>query len=226
MLKGQFLDNNRLISLGLRALFMIPVVCLAVGCANDNDSEANLPTEWYLDNDGDTFGDPSSMLSDSIQPAGYVGNNLDCDDADPNNFPDNAEITDGSDNNCNGIVDEVLYEYILGASAFNLDQAVSVGCDGGYELATWEVEEDLRKIIALCETQFVEGVNGVCFTQYWVSGGAYVSRLDGSPAPAFPSSLFDGTPAFTDGWSLMARTFETKIVEALGAGKAVCSRPL
>ena len=39
MLKGQFLDNNRLISLGLRAFFMIPVVCLAVGCANDNDND-------------------------------------------------------------------------------------------------------------------------------------------------------------------------------------------
>ena len=226
--KSWLLLNNRLIYLGIRAFLMIPAVSLVVGCDKDNNSEANLPTEWYLDNDGDTFGNPSSMLSDSIQPAGYVANDLDCDDADPNNFPNNTEITDGSDNNCNGIVDEVRYEYTLGASAFSLDQAVPVGCDGGegYELATWEVEKDLQKIIDLCQEEYVEGVNGVCFTQYWVSGGAYVSKLDGSPAPAFSSSLFDGIPAYTDGWNLMARTNEEKIAEALGAGKTVCSKPL
>ncbi len=35
---------------------------------------------WYRDKDGDGFGNPNVFVQSSTQPAGYVGNKLDCDD--------------------------------------------------------------------------------------------------------------------------------------------------
>ena len=65
---------------------------------------------YYFDNDGDGFGDPSnSVLGGSTAPTGYVLDNTDCEDTDPNTYPNAPEIlADGIDNNCNGYTDEIL----------------------------------------------------------------------------------------------------------------------
>lgn len=69
----------------------------------------NIPSATlYLDADGDGFGDPDMTTQECPAPAGYVINNLDCDDSDPNIYPDAEEIDDGQDNNCNGLIDEVF----------------------------------------------------------------------------------------------------------------------
>jgi Putative metal-binding motif len=39
--------------------------------------------EWYVDNDGDGYGDPDSSVYACEEPAGAVDNGLDCDDSDP-----------------------------------------------------------------------------------------------------------------------------------------------
>lgn len=61
----------------------------------------------YADVDGDGFGDANTTLQYCIDvPQGYVTNDSDCDDANPNNYPGNTEVCDGQDNNCDGQVDE------------------------------------------------------------------------------------------------------------------------
>lgn len=47
-----------------------------------------LPTlNYYADNDGDGFGDAADMLTDCIQPVGYVANDTDCNDNNVLEFP-------------------------------------------------------------------------------------------------------------------------------------------
>jgi hypothetical protein len=65
------------------------------------------PITWYYDGDSDTFGDPSVTTLDITQPSGYVANSGDCDDSNGSVNPDAAEIADGIDNDCNGVIDDV-----------------------------------------------------------------------------------------------------------------------
>jgi len=80
----------------------------------DNNCDGNideaLGMAYYLDNDGDGFGDMNFAIFTCMPPNNYVTNDLDCDDSDPNNFPGNTEVCDGLDNNCDGIVDEGLLQ--------------------------------------------------------------------------------------------------------------------
>jgi hypothetical protein len=63
-------------------------------------------TVWYADADSDSFGDASVSTQACTAPSGYGADASDCDDADANAYPGNSEYCDGTDNNCDGSVDE------------------------------------------------------------------------------------------------------------------------
>ena len=78
------------------------------GLDNDCDGviDNDLVEAWYLDADGDGYGDPATGI-DSCDPGpGYVTDATDCDDADPTSFPGGTEVCDEADNNCDGTIDE------------------------------------------------------------------------------------------------------------------------
>jgi len=65
--------------------------------------------EFFVDADNDGYGDPGASIFScaALTPEGYVDNDLDCDDADPDINPGMPEIPcDGIDNNCNGMADD------------------------------------------------------------------------------------------------------------------------
>ncbi|WNG22512.1 hypothetical protein F0U63_45325 [Cystobacter fuscus] len=63
-------------------------------------------SEWFRDEDGDGEGNPQQALSQCAQPAGYVNNNLDCDDKDKERYSTATELCNGKNDNCNGQTDE------------------------------------------------------------------------------------------------------------------------
>jgi hypothetical protein len=85
-----------------------PEVCNGVDDNCNTLVDEGLQTIFYKDLDGDLFGDPSMTFIGCNPPMGYVSNNLDCNDCNPNINPDQIEICSNTvDDNCNGVVNEL-----------------------------------------------------------------------------------------------------------------------
>ncbi len=78
---------------------------LCDGVDRDCNGSATTVT-WYLDGDGDGYGDPGTSQQACTPPPGYSANALDCDDGEPSAHPGGIELCDGLDNDCNGPIDD------------------------------------------------------------------------------------------------------------------------
>ncbi len=76
----------------------------------DNDCNGEVDDNagdwWYLDADGDGFGDTTQSILDCDGFLRYVRDDTDCDDLDSSVYPGAGEVCDGVDNDCDGEVDE------------------------------------------------------------------------------------------------------------------------
>ena len=87
----------------------------------DGDVDEGLTQKVWLDSDQDTFGDPDVAKDVCAAEEGWVANELDCDDTDPNIHPGQEEICDAKDNDCNDEIDQV-------------SQVCDLGCEAGAQL--------------------------------------------------------------------------------------------
>ncbi|MFD0863377.1 putative metal-binding motif-containing protein [Sungkyunkwania multivorans] len=75
----------------------------------DNDCngvmDEGVQNTYFLDADGDGFGDSTQTLFACTAPSGYVSNDLDCDDTNPLIRPDAQEVCNGIDDNCDAMTD-------------------------------------------------------------------------------------------------------------------------
>ena len=72
----------------------------------DGEVDEGVQSVFFIDNDGDGFGDPENTVEACDAPEGSVPNGNDCDDTEATVFPANSERCDGLDNDCNGEIDE------------------------------------------------------------------------------------------------------------------------
>jgi len=77
----------------------------------DNDCDGTIDdigadAAWYADTDGDGFGDDSDVVNTCAAPEGFVDTAGDCDDADPSVHPDQPEVCNDRDDDCDGEVDD------------------------------------------------------------------------------------------------------------------------
>lgn len=72
-------------------------------CDEEVDEGSTLHT-WYVDMDGDGFGDPTGdVVVQCAEATGYSLLPLDCDDADPSRSPRGPELCNGRDDDCDGV---------------------------------------------------------------------------------------------------------------------------
>jgi Putative metal-binding motif/FG-GAP repeat len=72
----------------------------------EEDVDTSTTRAFYVDADGDTYGDESSSVLSCTQPDGYVLDDQDCDDSESVTYPGAEEVCDQLDNDCNGAVDD------------------------------------------------------------------------------------------------------------------------
>ena len=114
----------------------------------DNDCNGliddGITTTYYLDYDGDGFGNPYFSISTCNPPANYVLQAMDCDDGNPNIHPNATEICDGYDNNCNAIVDEGLspntYYRDLDGDGYGNYWEIYIGCSPPANDPGWTIQ--------------------------------------------------------------------------------------
>ena len=92
-------DNNNTIFPGATE------VCDDVDNDCDGDIDEDSGFDFYLDNDGDGFGDVNNQIQGCNPPEDYVANPDDCNDGDAQISPTSEEICNQVDDNCNGLID-------------------------------------------------------------------------------------------------------------------------
>jgi hypothetical protein len=154
---------------------------LCDGIDNDCDGliDEDVDSEWFLDVDGDGFGDPGAPTRACEAPAGAVPSGTDCDDGDAAAFPGAEEACDGVDNDCDGEVDDgvgiTLYADADGDGAGDPDAPVVAcgpgpglvegddDCDDGNPDAAPGLDEVCDEVDNDCDGTVDEDVN----TVYW-----------------------------------------------------------
>lgn len=82
----------------------------------DGDVDEGVQNIYYIDGDGDGYGNPASPVWACSLPTGYVSNSEDCDDGNVNVYPGAVEICNTIDDDCDGDIDEgVLNTYYADA---------------------------------------------------------------------------------------------------------------
>ena len=81
-------------------------VCNGIDDNCDTVIDDGVQILYYADTDADGFGDANNTTYNCSEPTGYTTNDLDCDDGNVAVNPDAAEVCNGLDENCNGVVDE------------------------------------------------------------------------------------------------------------------------
>lgn len=82
-------------------------------CDGIIDEEVQNMPIWYIDNDGDGFGNPNVSEQACTRPDGYVDNDTDCDDSDENVNPDAIEMCNSIDDDCDGTTDEDAVDAVV-----------------------------------------------------------------------------------------------------------------
>jgi hypothetical protein len=138
--KDGYTDNNQDCNDGDEAIFPGAIeVC--DGADNDCDSITDEPEavdaiNWYVDRDGDTFGDMTTEYASCDKPGTeWVENGEDCNDLRNDINPNQDEICDNIDNNCDGLIDDstsvdaVTYYADTDSDGFGDSDAALASCE-------------------------------------------------------------------------------------------------
>ena len=154
---------------------------------NDCDGDPNTDSgvavsdgdEYFLDADGDGFGDATVSAEFCVLPSGYATNSMDCYDRDATVNPSAPEVCNGRDDDCDGSIDNSDY-HSLGADSGCIDVYLDSDEDG-YGGDT---------ILCLCDTGEAGGITLGSDLYVYLDGDCYDGDAD----------IYPGAPERMTGW--------------------------
>ena len=102
------------------------------------NATSSIANEYFVDSDKDNFGNPDSLIliCSEISIEGFAQNNLDCDDTKAEVNPDSSETPCNLvDENCNGLIDEVVITNLEIQVLSQLDETCKGRSDGSIEIS-------------------------------------------------------------------------------------------
>ena len=172
------------------------------GDVNDDDSDIS-GTTWYLDDDGDGYGDSAGgTTSACAEPSGYASTDDDCDDADSGVNPGATETCNNADDDCDGDIDSATAcsdcdfeedsgsRYLLCTATSATWSDAESSCQGwGYELNTIDDATENAVVAAYNSTYSMGdpwiGLSDVASEGTWVwssgSSSTYTNWGSGEP---------------------------------------------
>jgi large repetitive protein len=139
-------------------------------CDGDTDEDdAEDALEWFLDSDGDGFGDPAEVYMACYLPDGYVADSTDCDDQRALSSPDASEYCTGHDDDCDGDTDEDdaedAPEWFMDADSdgFGNPEEGHMACylPDGYVADSTDCD-DQRALSSPAATEYCNGIDDDC----------------------------------------------------------------
>ena len=136
----------------------------------DNDCDEEIDEEvlllFYADADGDGHGNPDTSIENCVMPDGFVDNNTDCDDLDASVYAGAQETCDDIDNNCDGDIDEGLFEdYFADGDEDGFGDANTIipacALEPGLSLIDGDCD-DTNPLISPSEDELCDGVDNNC----------------------------------------------------------------
>ncbi len=177
-------------------------------CDETVDEAATDAPAWFLDADGDGFGDASEAQVSCDPPADHVDDATDCDDADASRHPGAPETCDGDDEDCDAGVDEgVLAVWYRDADGdgYGVEDDVTEACTAPTDYVAEAGDcDDADGGIKPGASEGCDGVDEDCDTR------VDEDPVDGDPVFADADGDGHGDPSVTalsceagDGWSAL-----------------------
>lgn len=157
-----------------------PEQCDGIDQDCDEQIDEEVQTQFYLDQDGDGFGDPFSPVSACAAGDDLVLNATDCNDSNASIKPNASEVCDGIDNNCEGQIDEEVTSTFYADSdgdGYGVASSTAVGCSApaGYVSVSGDCNDSSNSIYPSaaeqcdgidqsCDGQADEGVTSTFYT--------------------------------------------------------------
>ena len=126
---------------------------------------------FYLDNDGDGYGDANTSVLACSPPENYIEQSGDCDDTNSNIAPDQVESCDNIDNNCNGWIDDAdpslqggtTYYLDADGDGFGTPNISQVACVAPSQFVTNSTDcNDLSVTANPSATEVCDGIDNDC----------------------------------------------------------------
>ena len=92
---------------------MATEICDSIDQNCDGTVDEGVTSVFYVDNDGDGYGDTTQTVGACTVPEGASVTGGDCEDSAADVYPGAPELCDGLDNNCDNVVDEGMYTMLF-----------------------------------------------------------------------------------------------------------------